>query len=159
MKKDSVPIILITLWQFLWAIFALCILVIRIKDTSFWSDTTWGSILELDTSIIIGWRVVSIFSMVFPIFAIIGCIGLIAKRNWGHKLSILSMGIITVFLIFIVVLLIFSLQNEPIIENFFIEVAPVVLLILALLFCSICSLIFLIKPRVKELFMGKPTQA
>jgi len=158
MKKYKVIIFIIAIWQFLWAIFALCILVIRIKDSGFWSDPTLGLHMESDMGIVIGWRVVSIFSTVFPLVAVIGCVGLIMRSNWGRRLSILSMGI-TAFLVLVIVVLVFSSQNELSIDNVFTEVIPPILLMLVLLLSGILSLLYLLKPRVKELFERKSVQA
>jgi hypothetical protein len=97
--------------------------------------------------------IVSIYTLIATPIAIAGCIGLILKKNWGRILSIIAMGMIALFFSFSLINASLA-QLEQYLFNF-VSVAITILIRQAFLVLSILSLLYLIKPQVKEIFQSE----
>jgi hypothetical protein len=144
MKKDEVIIFLIATFQLVLSVFSLFL---------FWES--------LSTIIPIFWSY-GVFSLVYAIVAITGSIGLIWRKQWGRWFSIVAMGLIALFVLFLLVLMIVNEYQHGIADFSIYDLIPILImlvLLLVLLIPGILSIVYLFKPRVKELFQKKPIQA
>ena len=116
MKKASLILTIIVIWQILIALFAISVIVVRAQNDEFlhnkhiymdyetWSESTWRDVYWYpdyyqefrDTEAVI----LSIYTLVVTPIAIVGCIGLLMRSNWGRRITILSMGMTLLFFLF-----------------------------------------------------------
>ena len=152
MKKASIILSAILIWEFLWVIFTLSLIIFGITNGSYWSDPAWNYIIieSERLRLMLGKRVIAIVYTLFIPIGITGCIGLLKRRNWGRQFSIFAMGVSAFSLIFTGCLA-FILYDYNY-RNLFVEVIAPVLLILFLVLISVLSIIYLNKYYIKEMF-------
>jgi hypothetical protein len=163
MKKDKTIIILIVIWQLFWAFVALLFLDGFIGGFVIGSQSPFYYYLKRHALLI--WWVFNIFVTLLLPVSVIGCIGLIKRKNWGRVLSIAAMGI-TLVLIFIAVLTVIFMPDTVIINytdvvyktDILTEVIVPILVISIVLLASILPMIYLTRLRIKELFKRKSEQ-
>ena len=161
---------LIIVWQILIILFAISVLYFQIQNNELFHNRQlypdYESWEELGSPNIpwypeyykelkdIEAIITSIYITVVLPIAIAGCIGLVLRRNWGRILSIISLGMTTLFFAFSLVSA-SLLQLSEITNNIFVDVVAIVFISQAFIVLSILSLLYLVKPQVKAIFKGE----
>lgn len=130
--------------------FTIGFLIVRIVNNDYWDERYFIGFYYFSI-IVTGWRATSIFCMMYTPVAIIACIGLILRRNWGRISSIILMA--TTILISVYYLFYHScLFSEFHVYYILINMIIPIILGIAVLSASIFSLFYLNKSVMKKYF-------
>jgi hypothetical protein len=147
MKKVRIAIIS---WQYLWAAFALTIIVVRSINGIIWSDPYWE--YKPDIFDVIMLRGISTFCLLFTSISVVGCFGLIMKKKWAYQLSVLAVGLISLFSISALIYYIIYLSVQGYSTSIISAVITPIIVICLIISIGILAIIYIVNPKIKVLF-------